>query len=92
MSKKEFVIILIFTFIVFLTWVVSDLIRTPPSESIDNKLKKAAEPFDSSLDQATIKIIEQNEVIKTNLTPPTTPAVTDPIVSSDSATVSAETR
>ncbi len=88
MTKKEFVVILIFTFIVFLAWVVSDLIRTPPSEITDQKLKKAVEPLNSSLDLTTINLLEKKEVIKTSISN-TTPL---PLKSTITATASANTQ
>lgn len=95
MSKKEFLVILIFTFIVFLVWTVSNIVRTPPVSQIDPKLKKALEPLNVNFDKTAISWLEKNDTIKVGIinspvptaAPAPTPATA--IESSQSATPSA---
>lgn len=67
--NKGWLIILIFTFIVFLSWLIFDIYHARPSTPITDKLQAALEPLNPTFDQ---RIITQIQSIQST-TPIATP-------------------
>lgn len=78
MNKTEFVIIIIFTFIVIMAWVIADIIHTRPSVPLNPNLQSVLDPINPDFDQGAInkiKSYQPNQVIPEN-NPPVTPQAT----------------
>jgi hypothetical protein len=55
MSKKGWLITLVFTGIVVLIWVLTVVVKTKPSPPVSAQVKDALEAVDSNFDQETLK-------------------------------------
>lgn len=62
MTKKQFIFVLIVTFIVVIIWVVADIIHTKPSIPLDPKLQNLLEPVTPTFDKSVLDDIEKNEL------------------------------
>lgn len=60
MEKKEFVLVIIFTFVVVMIWIASDIYHTHSNITISPKLKQTLEPVDPNFDTATLKRVASN--------------------------------
>lgn len=72
MNKTEFVIIIIFTFIVIMVWVIADIIHTKPSVPLNPNLQSVLEPISPDFDQTAInkiKSYQPNLIIPENNPP-----------------------
>lgn len=65
MIKKDWIVVLVITFIVFMIWLLSDLYHTRPGVEITPKLQEALDPLNPTLDPQTLEKIKQLEVIDT---------------------------
>lgn len=52
MSRKEFIVVLIITFIVVIIWIIADIIHTQPSVTKDPKIDKLIEPLNPNFDES----------------------------------------
>lgn len=59
MNKKEFVVILTITFIVFMIWIITDIILAKPSVSRDPRLNSLLGPVDPIFDKSVIEEIKK---------------------------------
>lgn len=59
MNKKEFIVILIITFLVIMIWIIAEIIHSKPSVPIDPKLQQLLDPLDPNFDTATLERIKQ---------------------------------
>lgn len=57
--RRDWVIILSITFVVFIAWVVSDIYHARPGVQITAKLQEALEPLDPNFDQAMLDLIDK---------------------------------
>ena len=57
MNRKEFVVVLVLTFIVIIIWIITDIIHTRPSVEVDPKVQNIIEPISPDFDQETLKQI-----------------------------------
>lgn len=57
MSKREFFIIAIITFITIVSWVVADIFHTRAQVGISPKLQQVIEPIEPDFDQEAIKLL-----------------------------------
>ena len=61
MNRKEFVVILVITFLVIMVWIVSEIARSKPSVPIDPKLNSLLDPIDPLFNQDTLGKIKQRK-------------------------------
>lgn len=69
MNKTEFVVIIIFTFIVIMAWVIADIIHTRPSVPLNPNLQSVLDPINPEFDQNAINKIKSfnpNTVVEEN--------------------------
>lgn len=59
MSNKQFVIVVIITFIVIVIWIVADIWHTKPSVEVNPKLTTLLEPISPTFDQKVISQIQE---------------------------------
>lgn len=59
MNKKEFIVILIITFLVIMVWIIAEIIHSKPSVSVDPKLKQLLDPIDPNFDTSTLERIRK---------------------------------
>lgn len=57
--KKEWLILLVITFIVVTAWVGASIVNTKPAEAPDPGLEKALQPLNPNFDQTTLNKIDQ---------------------------------
>lgn len=88
MNKKEFVIILTFTFIVVMIWIASEVIHARPSPPVNEKIKILIDPIDPNFDATTLSKIKEfkNSQQPLNIVPaaspiPSSPSLNPPIPS-----------
>lgn len=62
MTKNQFIVLLVTTFIVVVTWIVADIIHTKPSVPVDPKLQSSLEPIDPKFNQTILDQIRQNQI------------------------------
>ena len=75
MTKKEFIIVLVITFIATMVWVISDIIfNTKPSVIIDAKLQSSLEDISPSFDNKILDQISKLSLPSTPI-PQNTPAI-----------------
>lgn len=55
MNRKEFVVVLIFTFIVIVIWIIADIIYAEPSITVDPRVQKLLEPVDPTFDTSILE-------------------------------------
>lgn len=55
MNRKEFTVVLIFTFIVIVIWIIADIIYTEPSVTADPKIQPLLEEVDPNFDTAILE-------------------------------------
>lgn len=58
MNKKEFIVVLVITFTVFVAWLIFDIVHTKASVQINPKLQKLLDPVTSSFDKPTLDRIK----------------------------------
>lgn len=58
MSKKQFIFVLICTFIVVVIWVIADLIHTKPSVPLNPKLETLLDQINPQFDQAVLEQVK----------------------------------
>ncbi len=64
MNRKEFVILLVITFIVIMIWLAFDIFfRTKPSVEADPNLQTIIEPINPKFDQTTLDQIKKNQTV-----------------------------
>lgn len=59
MNRKEFLFLIVATFIVIMIWVTSDIIHTHSSIVIDSKLQETLEDVNPNFDSNTLEKISQ---------------------------------
>lgn len=93
MSNRQFVIIVIITFVVVAIWIVADILHTKPSVPVNPKLNSLLTPISPNFDQKVISqikdVIPMDEMQPEIITPSPTPIATPPPVpiSSESASL-----
>lgn len=58
MNRRDFVIIVCFTCIALIIWIVADILYTPPTTQIDPKLEKMLEPVNPVFNPKTVSEIQ----------------------------------
>ena len=58
MNRKEFIFVLIVTFIVILIWIAAEIIHSRPSVPIDPNVQDLLTPLNPGFDEETLKEIE----------------------------------
>jgi hypothetical protein len=105
MNNRQFVIVIVITFIVIIIWIIADILHTQPSVEINPKLTTLLTPINPNFDQKVVAQIKEItpvnelELEKTSLprsssTPSASPIITPlplPIPSAIVASVSATT-
>lgn len=76
MNRKEFVIILIITFLVIMVWIVAEIIHSKPSVSTDSKLQGLLDPVDPNFDQSILEKIRNIGQSVKPVNPPQQPTST----------------
>ena len=74
MNTKEFIVLLITTFVVVIVWIASDIYHTKANIPILPTLQQALEPLDPNLDKATL-----DQIKKLNNPPTVVPNTPKPI-------------
>jgi len=54
MTQRQFVAVLIITFLVVVIWIVSDIIHARPSETLNPKVKTLLDPINPNFDKAIL--------------------------------------
>lgn len=61
MNRKEFVAILIITFLVVMVWIIVEIALSKPSVPVDPKLNSLLDPIDPLFNQETLGKIKQKK-------------------------------
>lgn len=69
MNRKEFIIVLVITFLVFMVWVIAEIIHAKPSIPIDPKIQALLTPVDPNLDKATLDKVGQIKQLQIKASP-----------------------
>jgi len=85
MNKKEFIVVLIFTFISAMIWIVADIYHTKSSIPDDPRITTLLEPVNSTFDQDSLNLVRShNPLIQVETIPLPPPQPTPQITPSPS--------
>jgi cell division protein FtsN len=86
--NKQFVAVVVITFIVIIVWIIADILHTKPSVPLNPKLDTLLTPISPNFDQKVISQIKEVtpvDEIEVPEKPQPKPAVSQPALSSSSA-------
>lgn len=80
MSNKQFVVVIVITFIVVVFWIIADILHTRPSVAVNPKLQTLLTPISPNFDQKVLTQIKDEvksvDEINPAFQPPATPTPT----------------